>query len=231
MKNEPIKHEHPFPPSASAGAENAYYLRGCDVVQRSPSYASCLFKISEAERGADREIYRECTQAIAQRRCQAVEMREQERLQGVAMFYFPRKPPQALHLPYSVTGDFGVRITNLTDPALIPKDPKPSGNRFSSVRSKPAAPAKTLDEHLTAATSGGFAEAISAAVADAAAPAAVTLPHTGPVPEPKPLGPAPASTPIVVQPLVKPARPPMQPGETPLQYARRLAAQSQPTHA
>jgi len=223
MKNEPIKHDQSYPPAVSAGPENAYYLRGCDAVQRGPSYASCLFKIAEYERGVEREIYRECHQAIAGRRCIALEMREQEKLQGVALYYFPRKSPQPLYLPFKVTGDFGVRITNLTDPALIPKDPKPLG-RSAGVTTKPAPAAKSLDDHLTAATSSGFADALTAAVADAA----TEKPITGGSDAMKALvaEAVKSSPPVTVPPMVKPSRPPMQPGETPLQYARRLAAQT-----
>lgn len=216
--NEPIKHDTAFPPTASAGPDNAYYLRHCAEIERGPAYTACLARLNDIDAGRSNERTAQCEKAVRENRCVAKGMREQEQLAGAALFYFPRlnKP----FLPAAVAGDFGVLITNLTDPALIPKNhqPKPTGAHFT-----PTAPAKTLDDRLTDATTNGFAEAISAAVAEAAdtspAPAPKPVPAPTPAPKPTPAAPAPVQA-------AKPARPPMLPGETPLQYARRLAAQS-----
>lgn len=209
--NEPIKHDTAFPPTASAGPDNAYYLKHCATIERGPSYAACLSRLHDIDVGHSNERTSECEKTLREGRCIAAGMREQEKLAGQALFYFPRlnKP----FLSAKVAGDFGILITNQTDPALITKEPKPFGVR-ADVTSKPAAPAKTLDDHLTAATTSGFAEAISAAVAEAAEEPA----RPAPTPVPKP---TPAAAPT---PAAKSARPPMLPGETPLQYARRLAA-------
>jgi len=216
-----------YPPSASAGGDNAHYLSGCETVGRSPAYASCLFKISELKAGRRPEIYRDCHNAIEARQCRAVDMREEEELKGQAIYFFPRRPPQLLTLPLSVAGDFGVRISNLTPPHMIPKDPKPTSSRFkpSVERTKPLTPPKmdALDKELLNATSNGFADAITSAVNELPKMEAiteVTLPakepaKPAPVIEPK-LAPVAAAQPV--------ARPAMLPGETPLQYARRLAA-------
>jgi hypothetical protein len=223
MINEPIKHDTNYPPSASAGGNNAYYLKGCDAVQRSPSYAACLFKIGEIEAGRENVLHNDCAAACRQGKCLAREMRDQEQLAGAALYYFPRTPPQALHLPFKVAGDFGVRITNLTDPALIPRDPK-KGDRFAAKPFPKVKPVDPLDAELEA-MSGGYADAITAAVAE--------LPPAAPAPAPK-------SPPIIVQPapvaappkpmpaVTSVGRPPMQAGETPLQYARRIAASRTP---
>lgn len=166
MENEIINHDTIYPPSASGGGENAYYLRGCEVVQRSPSYASCLFKIGEQEAGRKNELHAEC--ASAGSRCAARAMRDEERLQGKALYYFPRKPPQALHLPVSVTGDFGVRITNLTPPELIPRQPNstPSSKFLATIgksaSGKTSVAPKKPDSFLDSIDSGGYAEAINA---------------------------------------------------------------------
>jgi hypothetical protein len=200
MNNEPIKHDQNYPPSASGGGDNAYYLKGCEAVERVPAYASCLYKLVEYEAGRSHQLHSDCHNAMRQHRCRAVGMREEEKLKGAALYYFPRKPPQALLLPFATAGDFGVRITNLTDPALIPKDPKSMNARSTPVQK--AKPVDALDQELDA-VQDGYAAAITAAVAKttAAAPA--------PKPEPK------------AEPA---ARPTMLPGETPLQYARRIAA-------
>lgn len=217
MKDEPIKHEKPFPPSASAGGDNAYYLRGCDTVNRSPAYASCLFKISEFEAGRDHEIYRDCYEAIRTKKCRAISMREQEQLQGVALYYFPRKPPQALLVPVDKCGEFGVRISNLTPPDWIPKDPKPSKPRFAAPVGKSAVTdvkTTTMAGELAAAEQG-YAAAINAALNEpASVDMAVAVNATPAKPQTPP--PAPKAAPV--------ARPPMQAGESPLQYARRIAA-------
>lgn len=219
MKNEPIKHDTVFPPEASAGTDNAYYLHHCVAIERGPAYAACLSRLHDIDSGRSNERTSQCEKTLREGRCSADGMREQERLAGQALFYFPR--PKKAYLPMSVAGDFGVMITNHTDPALIPAEPKPFAARATRV-SKPVAPAKTLDDHLTAATTSGFAEALSAAVAEAAdepAPA----PKPAPAPTPKPT-PAPIPKIVTAGPPPKPARPPMLAGETPLQYARRLAA-------
>lgn len=198
-----------YPPAASAGGDNAFYLSGCDIVQRSPAYASCLFKMAELKAGRRPEIYRDCHEAIEARRCKAVEMRQEEELKGQAIYFFPRRPPQALTLPVSVTGEFGIRISNLTPSHLMPKGPKPSGRlNAGAARNKPqpVAPSKanTLDEELLHATANGFAAAITSAVTDNKQPEDSTATPT-PMPTPA-------------------ARPALLSGETPLQYARRLAA-------
>src|SRR3569833_3437750 len=94
MNNEPIKHDKAFPPSASAGGDNAYYLKGCETVQRSPAYASCLFKITEFEAGRSHNIYRDCHEAIRMRKCLALGMREEGRGGGGARGGGPRGPPR-----------------------------------------------------------------------------------------------------------------------------------------
>lgn len=81
------------PPSASAGGDNAYYLPRCELVERSPSYASCLWKINEnvAGRSADYPSHADCIGPIESRRCPALGMRQEEELKGEAMYYFPRQ--------------------------------------------------------------------------------------------------------------------------------------------
>ena len=73
-----------YPPEQSASPYNAYYLRGCPIVERSPAYASCLYKVSELEAGRPVATASECNEAIQCGRCQAKDMRQQEQLKGVA---------------------------------------------------------------------------------------------------------------------------------------------------
>jgi hypothetical protein len=212
MINEPINHDTPHPASASAGPDNAYYLRHCADIERGPAYAACLSRLHDIDKGVANERTSQCEKAVHEKRCIAAGMREQETLAGKALFYFPRsnKP----FLPVQVAGDFGILITNLTDPALVPKKGAPAPAR------KPVAPAKTLDEHLTHATTAGFAEALNSAIADTPARSADEPAKPAPAITPKP---APVAAP---QPPAQPAKPAlaMLPGETPLQYARRRLA-------
>jgi|GEM_PF-2657083 len=214
MNNEPIKHDKAFPPSASAGGDNAYYLKGCETVQRSPAYASCLFKITEFEAGRSHDIYRDCHEAIRMRKCLALGMREEEQLKGVALYFFPRIPPQVLTLPLTTTGEFGVRVSNLTPPNLLPKDPKPAGRFHAGVNKSPVKDKATALDRELAAADQGYAGAINAALEDLAAPASPDIK-------------------VRMQEVIKvtaasiqPAKPAMQPGESPLAYARRIAAQN-----
>lgn len=214
------------PPSASASGDNAYYLQGCDTVGRSPAYASCLFKLDELKAGRRHEIYRDCHAAIEARQCKAVGMREEEQLKGQAIYFLPRRPPLPLTLSQSVAGDFGVRITNLTPPHLIPKELKSVGRiNASAARDKPYVPQQpdTLDEVLMEATTNGFAQILTSLVSDVTseeecADMALSIK--------KPANPASAFVvkPTTVAAAQPAARPAMMAGETPLQYARRLAA-------
>lgn len=203
MNNEIVKHETNFPPSSSKLGSNAYYLRGCEVVQRSPSYASCLYKIGEIEAGRVDQLHAECAAAVTSGRCTARQMRQEEDLAGVALYFFPRIPPAPLHLPVSVSGDFGVRITNLTDPALIPRMPNSTpSSRFLAAAEKVGSkiveavmPKKPKSGLLDAIDAGSYADAINASPA-----------------------PAPAKKPITKDDLEKLAKP----GESLIETAKRL---------
>lgn len=213
--NEPIHHDQHYPVTASAGGDNAYYLKGCSTVQRSPSYASCLFKISEVEAGRVNDYNRECSVAINGKTCEALGMRDQEQLQGVAMFYFPRA--KNIYLPVAVAGDFGVPITNLTDKALIPAEPK------RGFVPKAAKPSSSILDAIDG--ENDYAKAINASLAESSAGKANAGPMPGDFPidrkiKAMPLPTFPQGTPAPV--LRTHSRPPINPGETPLQYARRI---------
>jgi hypothetical protein len=218
MQNQPVEHDTKFPVTASAGADNAYYLRHCSAIERGPSYAACLSRLHDIDVGVSNERTAQCDKAVREGRCVAHGMREQESLAGTALFYFPRtnKP----FLPVSVAGDFGVLITNLTDPALIPKPVKAFGEKPA-----PRAPAAKVEQELQV-------DALAVAITNAAA-----KPENEPAkqqpeitPEPAPAAtfapteePAKMATNMVAQ-MCAGTAPKIQPGETPLQFARRMAA-------
>lgn len=208
MEHDIVKHDTNYPPEASTKGDNAYYLRGCDEVQRSPSYASCLHKIKEHEAGRWNSNFQECVPAMKAGKCQAQGMRQAEQLAGVALYYFPRRPPAALHLPVSVSGDFGVRITNLTDPALIPKTPNsvPTSRFMDTVKKVGAAVfGKPTQEPGLQIDTGSYADALNAAPSE---------------PTPKP-----APKPLTKEDLAKMA----QPGESLIDVAKRLLNKNKET--
>lgn len=220
MINEPITHATPFPPERSAGPDNAYYLRHCVEIERGPAYTACLSRLHDLDIGVSNERTAECAKALRENRCVAAGMREQERLAGNALFYFPRgnKP----FLPVQVAGDFGVLITNLTDPALIPKPVKAFGAKVvASGSTKPAhelqTPAKKLEDELQ---TDALAIAITNAAAAAPAPTIAEVKKMVEAIPPAELPPLPPMLP----PGTGSAAPKIQPGETPLQFARRMAA-------
>jgi hypothetical protein len=229
VNNEPIIHEKLHLIEASARSDNAYYLRHCPIVERGPSYASCLSRIDDILAGRVNERTAQCQRAYEANACISKGMREQEVIAGSALFYFPR-PAGKPFLPVAVAGDFGVMITNHTDPAL-----------YTPVKSTPKPKIEVVD-------TGGFADALNAALTELAEPEAIPVPSPVAIPVPSPVaipvpspvasaGPAPGDMPIdrmvAALPIPMPpepiktattTRPPINPGETPLQYARRLAS-------
>lgn len=214
MKNETnaevvkVEERKVHPPIASRGGDNAFYLKGCPIVQHQPSYAACLFKIEEIEAGRpENVINKECECAIRGNGCPALNMRQDEQLAGQALYYFPRQ-----FIRNQV-------ITNLTPASEIPKP-----TNFNKSRVKPAllsVPKKNDDvKDDEPVQEDGYAAAINAALKEAAEP---VKPQPKPVPQKPAPKPQPASTPTA--PKAPPApRPAMMAGETPLQYARRISA-------
>lgn len=206
-----------YPPSASAGGDNAFYLRGCDIVQRSPSYSSCLWKISEHEAGRTHPLHADCIPSIANKTCAAIHMRNEELLKGEALFYFPRQFIQ------------NQIITNLTLPDEIPR--MPGKRRVIDVVTKSApkeAPTAADREFDTPAPEeDSYAAAINAEMKKLAeTPAALAPKVVAPAPAPKVVAalavnatPPELKTLIASRPVVM-----MLPNESPLQYARRVAA-------
>lgn len=199
-----------YPPSASHSGDNAYYIKGCDIVQHSPSYAACLWKITENEVGRTYPGKEHCVDAINAKRCRAVEMRQEELLKGVAIYFFPRQFIQ------------NKVITNLTPLSEIPVVSPKWGRTVSVERTPPKTKQTALDKEFDG-DENGFAAAINAEMQNLT---------NAEIQKPAPV----VSAPTVVKPALP--EPPkgrlaMLAGETPLQYARRVAAfrqsqQSQP---
>ncbi|MDY7537639.1 hypothetical protein QN372_00605 [Undibacterium sp. RTI2.1] len=200
-----------FPPSASHGGDNAYYLKGCDQVGHQPSYAACLWKIAETEASRPNSLFGSCPDEIRSGRCQAINMRQEEQLKGVALYYFPRQ-----FIQHQV-------ITNLTPAENIPRVSKPVSRPVTTLAATTSkAPQTAQDKEFDG--DQGYAAAINAAMQE-------TLASAGPSPGDTPIDRTikAASLPNFTQPESQPAlrtntRLPINPGESPLQYARRIAA-------
>jgi hypothetical protein len=212
--NEPVKSDKTYPPSKSASPDNGYYLKGCDAVQHSPAYAACLFKIKFTQDDKPVMAAPECICAIKDVSCAALEMKQSEELKGVAMFFFERS--------YTKTS---VK-TNLSDDHYgatlgIGKGTKRQTGGVVRQQSRHHAPEG--DECFVPLD--GYAAAINAAIASETKTPEPTKvePVKAPPVEIEPVKPSPpiVMTPKEVTPSVRPA---MLAGESPLQYARRVAA-------
>ena len=86
-------------PAASADGKRNAYTHRCRIVQQSRPYAGCLARCSGELRGDT-----ECSAAIASTLCPALGMREQEALQGRAIYFkartvAPAEPARAWVMP------------------------------------------------------------------------------------------------------------------------------------
>ena len=180
---DPVPDKKSCPPCASTKGDNAYYLPVCEFVARSPAYASCLFKIAEnqAGRSSQHPSHRECCAPIESGRCRALSMRQEEDLQGVALYYVPR---QAM--------------------ASMPISSQP---RFYDA-APPAAPAPMILPAPLDESGNGYAAAINAALQESiplATSAATVTPKADPVSPVKPV-----SRPPTNRPAMMPGETPLQ---------------------
>lgn len=74
----------------SESPQNAFYLKGCNHVQQSPSYAACLSKIKQSKEGTLPTLFSACGAAISSTLCPAIDMRQRELAEGRAMFFVNR---------------------------------------------------------------------------------------------------------------------------------------------
>lgn len=200
------------PASMSADSSNAFYLKGCETVQHSPSYAACLFRISEHEQGRTYPGKESCIDAINSNKCRAKEMRQQEQLAGQALYYFQRQFIQ------------NKIVTSMTPESEVPKVQKTGWTPAPIIRLEkkelPTAQDKEFD-----GPEDGFAAAINAEMqnlANAEMQKSLNAETKKPVFEERKVSPTPVEK-IEVKQEPKAGSLAMLPGETPLQYARRSA--------
>ncbi|WKZ86378.1 hypothetical protein N5B55_05330 [Ralstonia pickettii] len=181
-----------YPPSASASPSNAFYLRGCDVVQHRPAYCSCLAKIEARQHGGLDSMYAGCSTAIGHKTCPALSMRSEEELAGKAIYFVNRDKLRAF--ADEQAGQVTPSLSKVSESSLKPA-PRPALKR-------PA------ESSIFPTMADGYAAAINAGIAELnkRTPAPASVPE-----QPKQ---------VVSLPSMSP-----NPGESMVEFARRMAAQ------
>lgn len=148
-----------FPITASAGGDNAYYLSYCDAASHRPGYAVCLGKMKiNAEDPAQAERrFGECARFMARGNCKAMSMREEELGAGKAIYFISRT---------AMIKEDEERAAALATPKTKWGTPK----RVSPAQAAKMSPVPVLD-------SGGYADAINAALASKPMHKLVKLPE------------------------------------------------------
>jgi hypothetical protein len=194
-----------LPLSYSMRGDNAYYDDFCPTVGHRPGYVVCLHKIQAVKEGRT-ALNPDCTSAISGGTCGALARRQEEERAGKAIYYISREVLQmhaqieAAEAARIAAARAGIRLPPKRTAADAAAQPRPT---------MPArTPAKPNDTETLVDFSSGLASAITQAAKESAA-----------VPAPAPAQPEPKA-------IVSAPKPDMQPGETPLQYARRCAALS-----
>lgn len=205
---------HPL--SASADGKRNTYSRRCEVIGQTMNYAACQWRNGVLSRNDIRTPvdWEPCRNAMRCGTCNAVNMREEEVLKGHSIYFRERasfggllKEAARTWLGMDYWGKKKDPSERSTAVLLTPAAPRPA--------TKPAAPApkpaarRSGDALDAMGDLGGYEDAISAAYTAAPAPAPVS---------------APVAAPLVssAESLIK--RLPMLPGESPLEYSRRLRA-------
>lgn len=187
-----VSEEKVEPASASEdGRRNAYYIT-CNTVGQKRPYAACLAHIDDRIGGLSN-----CCDAIRNKSCPALAMRQEERLQGKAIYFIQR----------TLIGEIVGRVRDWITPVKgepSPTKPPPKGRgRKTSGDSR-----EGLVGAVASAGSVTYADAINEAAKSApeAARSGVTTP---------------ASSSALRASFVQMK---VQPGESPLEAARRIAA-------
>lgn len=206
-----------YPISHSADGKLNAYSHRCDVVSQMMNYAACLWRINVLSDPSIRTPadWAGCTEAKRTCRCPAANMREEEVLKGHSIYFRSREEVRKTWMPTSV---------------WTPS--KPTASKFDAIAQggikrgeiRPmvaTGKGKSMFDAMGEGTD--YAAAINAAASDPTpAPAAPKTVEPAVKVEPKPSAPKPApSGELLLKSL------PMEPGESPLAYARRLAAARQ----
>lgn len=194
-----------FPLDASSDGKRNMYSRRCEVVGQVMNYAACLWRQGVLEKTDIRTPadWAPCAEAARCGKCHAVEMRREEVLKGHSIYFRDRNYVQP--------------IMEAARTWVMPEMSVKSAERKAAPAPKPAAPVKTRSMLDVMGEGSGYADAISIAAATPVVSPSLDKPVASTV-EKRPAPPKPASPEDLLKSL------PMNPGESPLAYARRVAA-------
>ncbi len=82
--------EEIYQPEMSAHGTNAYYCEFCNHAGYRPNYASCLRRIADRKAGRLDTNEAQCSTAIGNKACMALEMQKEEKQAGKAIYYVNR---------------------------------------------------------------------------------------------------------------------------------------------
>lgn len=209
-----------YPVSASATGKNAMHINGCHIVGQSQPYAACLKRIRDYVSGDPLESMRDCTRAIGGTACRAWTMMQEEAKAGKALYFINRDKLQAY---------VGIIASDRTQARTSDDKPKgiPAGTNIDQIAvtgfyklSDLPAPKPQPQQFSTSS----YADVINQSLAELTEEPANSYADTEPSSLAETLTPAPVVN-------NAPTRPPMNPGETPLEYSRRLRALMQQEQA
>lgn len=163
-----------YPPEASMRGDNAHYLNYCEPGGHRPGYAVCLNKIKAVEEHRLSGQLGGCEAAITNRTCAAFHLRDQERLEGRALYYVNR----------SKLNEQIAELNKQPIGAAFLDELKEAGNasRAKAAAKRPE-PVKSAPAPIVASMTGGYAAAINAAMAETIEEKPVEKP-VAPKPEP-----------------------------------------------
>jgi hypothetical protein len=211
-----------YPPAQSAAGTNAYYLDYCTTGGCRPGYAVCLHKIQAHAEGRLPAMFSACQGAMEWKTCPAMAMRQQEELEGRAMFYVDRQKQQEFfeaRAKAPVTSEFLKELKAASKEARESREEK---------KPAPAAVTKTAPQPAPAAPIIGsvfsYAAAINEALNEETKPEPVRMQTQLPVvPTAQPVTAIAATTPpSAARATIAP--PKMLPGESMLEFAKRVRA-------
>lgn len=107
-----------FPPSASAGGDNAHLHTCAHYSGGSRHYAVCLKIVADCERRKIREADADCMSAFESGECPALAMRANERRKNQALYYVPRAKVQQ-----SSTAAFTPMVRTVAPPPPVTRAP------------------------------------------------------------------------------------------------------------
>ena len=154
-----------YPPAKSAMGTNAHTVQ-CQCVGRQQSYAVCLNKIMAYERDKGLKSYVDCERAICDGECPALEMRQEEKDAGKALYYLDREMLRAAMDEHFAQSSY-MPSARARQPRPVSAFAAATVNAPSSPASKPKPASKSVA--VPDLAQDGYAAAINAAIKEESA--------------------------------------------------------------